>query len=47
MDTLDAIRERRAVKHFDATHQFTAAETDALIDLAMQPHRLSIFSIGA
>jgi nitroreductase len=36
MNTLDAIRQRRAVKHFDATHQITPAETDALIDLAMQ-----------
>ena len=36
MNTLDAIRQRRAVKHFDAKHQITPAETDALIDLAMQ-----------
>ena len=36
MNTLDAIRERRAVKYFDANHQITVAETDALIDLAMQ-----------
>lgn len=36
MNTLDAIRQRRAVKHFDAAHQITPAETDALIDLAMQ-----------
>jgi nitroreductase len=36
MNTLDAIRQRRAVKQFDATHQISPAETDALIDLAMQ-----------
>ncbi|MFZ4761229.1 MAG: nitroreductase family protein [Alphaproteobacteria bacterium] len=36
METFDAIRERRAVKHFDATHRFTPEEFNQLIDLAMQ-----------
>lgn len=36
MNTFDAIRERRAVKHFDPQHQFTKQETDELLDLAMQ-----------
>lgn len=35
MKTFDAIRERRAVKHFDPAHQFTKQELDQLIDLAM------------
>lgn len=36
MNTFDAIRERRAVKHFDPSHEFTKLETDQLLDLAMQ-----------
>ncbi|MBU3593988.1 nitroreductase family protein [Polynucleobacter sp. 71A-WALBACH] len=36
MNTFDAIRERRAVKHFDPQHQFTKQETDELLDLAIQ-----------
>lgn len=36
MNTLDAIRERRAVKHFDPSHEITKSEYDQLIDLAMQ-----------
>lgn len=36
MNTLDAIRERRAIKSFDPHHQFTQQETDQLLDLAMQ-----------
>jgi nitroreductase len=36
MDTLQAIRERRSIRHFDPAHRFTQAELDTLIDLAMQ-----------
>ncbi len=36
MDTLEAIRARRAVKHYDATHQMTDDEIDQLMSLAMQ-----------
>jgi nitroreductase len=36
MNTFDAIRERRAVKHFDPAHQITEQELHQLIDLAMQ-----------
>jgi nitroreductase len=36
MNTLDAIRQRRAIKHFDPAHQFTKDETQQLIELAMQ-----------
>lgn len=36
MNTFDAIRERRAIKHFDPQHQFTAQETEQLLDLVMQ-----------
>jgi nitroreductase len=36
MNTLDAIRERRAVKHFDPHHVFSKQEFDQLIDLAVQ-----------
>ena len=36
MNTFDAIRERRAVKHFDSSHQFTQQEIDQLIELGMQ-----------
>lgn len=35
MNTFDAIRERRAIKHFDPAHQFTQPEFDQLINLAM------------
>lgn len=36
MNTFDAIRERRAVKHFDLNHQLTLEETQQLLELAMQ-----------
>lgn len=36
MNTFDAIRERRAVKYFDPSHQMSTQEFDQLIDLAMQ-----------
>ena len=36
MHTFDAIRERRAVKSFDPSHEFTKQETEHLLDLAMQ-----------
>jgi nitroreductase len=36
MNIFDAIRERRAIKDFDAQHQFTVQETEQLLDLAMQ-----------
>lgn len=36
MNTFDAIRERRAVKHFDPSHEISKSEFDQLIDLAMQ-----------
>lgn len=36
MDVLNAIRERRAVKHYDPEHRFTAAELEQLLDLAAQ-----------
>tara|TARA_R100000027_G_scaffold54802_4_gene43908 strand:- start:6019 stop:6621 length:603 start_codon:yes stop_codon:yes gene_type:complete len=36
MDTIDAIRQRRAVKHYDAEHRLTAEEERQLMDLALQ-----------
>ncbi len=36
MDTFQAIRERRAIKHYDPAHRLTPEEEDKLIDLAMQ-----------
>ena len=36
MDTLDAIYERRAVKHFDPDHAMTQAEIDQLLEAAIQ-----------
>ncbi len=36
MNTFDAIRERRAVKYFDPSHQFTQEEINQLIELGMQ-----------
>ncbi len=36
MDTLTAITSRRAVKHFDSTHNFTQQETEQLLGLAIQ-----------
>lgn len=36
MNTFDAIRERRAVKNFDPSHEFSKQETEQLLDLAMQ-----------
>lgn len=36
MHIFDAIRERRAIKHFDPTHQFTKEETAQLLELAIQ-----------
>lgn len=35
MDVVDAIRLRRAVKHFDATHRMEQAEIDSLLKLAV------------
>lgn len=36
MDTLDAIYGRRAVKHFDADHQISDADTQKLLEAAIQ-----------
>ncbi len=36
MNTQETIRARRSVKHYDATHQLTAAEENTLFDLAQQ-----------
>ena len=36
MDTFQAIKERRSVRHYDTNHSFTKQEFDQLIDLAMQ-----------
>ena len=36
MNIFDAIKEKRAVKHYDANHQISSAEKDQLFDLAMQ-----------
>ena len=36
MDTLQAIRERRAVKHFDPAHKMTGDEVNQLLDHAIQ-----------
>jgi nitroreductase len=36
METIDAIKARRAVKHYDPTHQLSDEEEGRLIDLAMQ-----------
>ena len=36
MQTQEAIRSRRAVKHFDPTHVMSAAEQHELLELAMQ-----------
>lgn len=36
MDTFEAIKTRRAIKHYDPMHRFTQAEFDQLIELAMQ-----------
>ena len=35
MDTLDAIRTRRAIKHYDASHRMTPEEERQLFELAM------------
>ena len=35
MDTLQAIAERRSVKHYDPNHRLTPAEEDQLLELAM------------
>ena len=35
MHTLEAIRSRRSVKHFDADHTMTKAEVDEILSLAM------------
>ena len=35
MDVLDAIRERRAVKHYDPEHRMTEVEEKKLLDLAL------------
>lgn len=36
MDTLTAIRERRAIKHYDPQHKMTGDEIRQLMELAMQ-----------
>lgn len=36
MDTIEAIKTRRSLKHYDAEHRFTAEEEAQLIELAMQ-----------
>ena len=36
MDTLQAIYERRAIKHFDPEHEMTAAEEKTLMEAAIQ-----------
>ena len=36
MDAIQAIRERRAVKHFDPNHRLTADEIKLLLDVAAQ-----------
>ena len=36
METQTAIRQRRAVKHYDPTHQLSETEIDTLFDLAVQ-----------
>ena len=35
MDTFDAIKKRRAVKHFDSKHQFTSEEINKILSLAV------------
>lgn len=35
MNTVDAIRSRRAIKHFDASHNMTEDEVNELLALAM------------
>ena len=35
METIEAIRSRRAVKHFDASHEMTAAEVNEILSLAV------------
>jgi nitroreductase len=35
MNTIDAIHARRSVKHYDANHQFTDAEINELLSLAV------------
>lgn len=36
MDTIEAIKQRRAIRHYDAGHKISQAEQDQLIDLAAQ-----------
>ena len=36
MDTFDAIRERRAVKHYDPNHKMSEEEINKLLDAAIQ-----------
>ena len=36
MNTFEAIRARRSIKHFDPTHRFSDEEENQLFDLAMQ-----------
>jgi nitroreductase len=36
MHTFDAIRTRRSVKHYDATHRFTDEEEHLIVDLAKE-----------
>ncbi len=36
MDTFEAIKTRRSLKHFDSSHRFTKEEEEKLLDMAMQ-----------
>lgn len=36
MDVLEAVHQRRAIKHYDASHQMTDAEQKALLNSAIQ-----------
>jgi len=36
MDTFEAIYKRRAVKHFDSTHKFSAEEENKILEAAIQ-----------
>jgi nitroreductase len=36
MDTLEAIYQRRSVKHYDPDHEFTDAEINKLMETAIQ-----------
>ena len=44
MNTFEAIKSRRSLKHYDPNHKFTREEVEKIIDLAM--HSPSSFNIG-